>query len=90
MENYEEMKMSINLTRIWLLGGEECPYFLFHLTGTIIHEFPHLFFYDNEMYEEHTEKKVFQLARYLKLLSIGDIIRADDANLDRVLRTSSS
>ena len=68
MEYYEEKKMSINLTRIWQLGGEEYPYFLYHLIGTIIHEFLHLFFYDNKMHQENTEKIVFRLGDYLKLL----------------------
>jgi len=85
MEYYEEKKMSINLTRIWQLGGEEYPYFLYHLIGSIIHEFLHLFFYDNKMHQENTEKIVFRLGDYLKLLSGGDLIGVDDTYIEKRL-----
>lgn len=65
MEYYEEKKMRINLTRIWQLGGEEYPYFLLHLISTIIHEFLHLFFYDNKMHQENTEERVRRLTHCL-------------------------
>ena len=56
IENYKEKRMNINLTRVWQLSGEEYPYFLFYLISTMIHEFLHLFFYDNKMYRENTAK----------------------------------
>ena len=90
MEYYEEKKMSINLTRIWQLGGEEYPYFLFYLISTIIHEFLHLFFNDNKMHQENTEKIVFRLTRNLRLLSFGGLIGLDDTDVERVLGISLS
>jgi len=88
MEHYEEKKMSVNLTRIWQLGGEEYPHFLFHLIGTIIHEFLHLFFYDNKMFQENTEAIVHRLAHYLRLLSVGGLIGVDDTDVEQVLGIS--
>jgi len=90
MEQYEERKMSINLTRIWQLGDEEYPHFLFHLISTIIHEFLHLFFYDNKMHQENTEENVSQLTKNLRVLSFGEIIGLDEACVERRLGISSS
>jgi len=72
MEHYEEKKMSINLTRLWQLslelGGEKYQhrYFLAYLISTIMHEFLHLFFYDNNMHQENTEQNVYRLTRNLR------------------------
>lgn len=74
MEYYEEMKSRINLTRIWQLAGEEYKHFLLELVGVIIHEYLHLFFHSNRMFEENTEEKVGILARHLKMLSAGHLI----------------
>ena len=90
IEFYEEKKMVINLTRIWQLGDEGYPRFLFYLIGTIIHEFLHLFFYDNIMYQENTEKNVSRIAENLRVLSVGGLIGLDDAYVERRLGVSSS
>ena len=74
LENYNERKADINLTRIWQLGSEKYEGFLDHLIGVIIHEFLHLFFNDNEMHRENKEDKVLKLSRHLQILSTEHLL----------------